>query len=468
LEQLSGLDTAFLYWENASTHMHVGLVSVFDGAALAGAPARPRVIELLEARLHLLPPFRRRLVVPAGGLARAGWVDDPAFSLDDHVFATPLLTALTDDVLVTVAADIMRRPLDRRKPLWEMYVLEGRDDGRVALVTKVHHAAIDGISGVELLANLVDMAPAGRPVPPPETVAASRAPGVVELTRMTAESFARQPLDIARAVGTTVGRIRSARRATGGDEPPARPLFQRAPSTMLTRPISDRRSIALATLPMDDIERVRKMLGGTVNDVVLTVCGAALKAYLARHGDVPSSPLVAAVPVSLRTDEHAGITGNVASIMMVPLATDIDEPRARYGVISANTRAAKQREAQLRAGELASQWLALIGSALGTRLGRYLSTAARAFVDTNHALPCNVVISNIPGPPFTMYAAGMEMTAVYAVGPILDGVPLNITVISYRDTLHVGLMSCPRTVPQVDAFPGLLRATLDELVASCT
>jgi diacylglycerol O-acyltransferase / wax synthase len=467
LDQLSGLDSAFLYWENATTHMHVGLVTVFDGATLGGCAARRRVIELLEARLHLVPPLRRRLVVPAGGLVRAGWVDDPAFSLDDHVFAMPALTALTDDVLVTLAADIMRRPLDRRKPLWEMYVLEGRDDRRVAIITKVHHSAIDGISGIGLFANLVDMTPEGRPVPQTERVTASRAPGAVEIARMAVGSFARQPLDTARVVGETVGRVRSARRAAGTEEPAAGPLLVRAPSTMLSRPISDRRGIALATLPMDDIELVRKLLGGTVNDVVLTVCGTAVKAYLARRGDVPSTPLVAAVPVSLRTEEHAGTTGNVASIMTVSLATDIDEPWVRYGVIRANARASKGREAQLRAGELVSQWLELTRPALGSRLGRYLSTAARALVGSNHSPPCNVVISNIPGPPVTVYMAGMETTAIHPLGPIIDGVPLNITVLSYSDMLHVGIVSCPRTVPDVDELPGLLRAALDELVASC-
>ncbi len=217
---------------------------------------------------------------------------------------------------------------------------------------------------------------------------------------------------------------------------------------------------------MDDVAQVRKVGGGTVNDVVLTVCGAALKAYLARHGYVPTRALVAAMPVSLRTEAHAGRSGNAVSLTMVSLATHIDDPCARHAEIIRNTRLAKERERQLRSGELLSDWVSLIRPVLGMTLGRVVSDAVRTFVGGNRA-PCSVAISNITGPPSRMYMAAMVISAVYPLGPIVDGVPLNITVLSYIDTLHVGFVACPRTIPDLDTFAELLREALDELVLAC-
>jgi diacylglycerol O-acyltransferase / wax synthase len=469
MEPLSGLDAAFLYLESPTNHMHVGVAAVFDGSTLAGGPAFPRVAALVEERLPLIPPFRRRLRRPLGGLLPPVWVNDPGFSLDDHLVALPPLAELGDDTVAAVAAEIMRRPLDRRRPLWAMYVAEGRDDGRVAMIIKVHHAAIDGVSGMELLANLADIGPEGR-LAPSDSPSLPSHREVAATLRSEGEWLATHPLRSARAVATTVSRLRAGRPGPDAcaEEPLGSPPWPpNASRTALTRPIGDHRTVTLTKLPMDDLAQVRKSLGGTINDVVLAMCAGALRLYLGWRGDGGDAPLVAFVPVSLRQPEHTGRTGNVVSAMLVPLATEVDDPRARYDLIVATTRAAKRREAQLRTGELLSEWLSLLGPVVGRGLGRLGSGAMRAAATGQGQLPVNVIISNIPGPPIAMYAAGLPMTAVFPMGPIVDGVPLNITVLSYHDALHVGLVACPRAVPGVDRFTQYLPEAIDELLAMC-
>jgi diacylglycerol O-acyltransferase / wax synthase len=470
MEPLSGLDAAFLYLESPTSHMNVGFVAVLDGSTLAGAPAFPRVAELVEARLPLIPAFRRRLLWPRGGVLPPVWVPDRGFCLHDHLFALPPLAELADDTVAALAADVMRHPLDRRRPLWEMHVVEGREDGRVAIITKVHHAAIDGISGAELLASLVDISPEGRQVAPSHPRRGTPHGEVTAALRSGGEWLATHPLRSAQAVAATVSRLRAARpdpdaleQAPDGSPP----MLPSASRTALTRPIGHRRTVTLTTLPMDDIAQVRKSLGGTVNDVVLATCAGALRSYLAGRGGGADAALAALVPVSLRSAEHAGKAGNVVSAMLVPLVTEVDDPRTRYDRIVANARAAKRREAQLRAGELVSEWVKLLGPAVGNPLGYLGSRTTRALAIAKRQLPINVIISNIPGPPLQMYAAGLPMTGVFPMGPIIDGVPLNITVLSYHDTLHVGLVACPRAVPHVDRFTGYFHQAMDELLGIC-
>ena len=408
MELLNGLDTAFLYLESDTVHYHVGLAAVFEERPQDGPSAYDSVYRLLETRIHLIPPFRRRLALPLGGLLPAAWVDDPNFTLADHVLRVPPFAELSNDTIETFAGEVMGRPLDRGKPLWEIHVLEGRDDRRMAMIAKVHHAAIDGISGIDLLANLVDMvrdAPEVVPPPaedtaeatgPPEIVAAIQAGvGVVTGDAYRATTAIR---DVAQRWWTQWSRL-----ATDLLEDPPAPLLQSTPRTSLTKPVSDRRAISLASLPMDDLKCVQKSLGGTVNDVVLAVAGGALRTYLAAHDETPDAPLVAAVPVSLRSNDHLPTGGNQVSMMFVPLATDVDDARERYEAITAASRAAKRKESDLRPGEITSTMLSLVRPIAGNGLGR---VASRFMATGRPTVPCNVIISNIPGPPFTMYAGG--------------------------------------------------------------
>jgi diacylglycerol O-acyltransferase / wax synthase len=471
MEPLNGLDAAFLHFESPRTHLHVGMAAIFDAASVRPSPAVDRVRALVASRLHLVPPFRRKLAPAMGGWRPLRWVDDDDFDLDDHVFAVPALAALTPETVAAVAAEVMRHPLDRTKPLWELYVLEGHDDARVAIVAKVHHAAIDGVSGLSLLANLVDFAP-DQPAPEAPAVEAPVAgarsaptmPLVWSWFAAIAEDFAHDMERISAAAART-----QAGRAVGVDPPqPAASTGRQlaaAPRTSLTRPISDRRAVAFCTLPMDDLGRVKKSLGGTLNDVVLAVSGGALLDFLRDRGDEFDSPLVAAVPVSLRVGGDDEPSGNLVSAMFVSLATDEPDVEARYRTIVANTVAAKRRELRTRPSALASDVLSLVRPVYARPLGRLV---ARATASGRLPSPCNVVVSNIPGPPLTMYASGMAMSSVYPLGPITDGVPLNVTVLSYRDELHVGLLACPRAVPDLQDLPGRLHTALDALVARCS
>jgi diacylglycerol O-acyltransferase len=218
---------------------------------------------------------------------------------------------------------------------------------------------------------------------------------------------------------------------------------------------------------MSDVELVRKSLGGTVNDVVLAVCAGALRAYLVGRGDDPNAALVASVPMSQRRPEQAGKTGNAVSALLVPLATELDDPRQRYDRIVAHTRTAKEREAQLRSGELLSEWVTLLGPVLSDGLGWLGSRVGRVLAAGQRQLAANVIISNIPGPPLRVYAAGLPLTAAFPLGPIHDGVPLNITVLSYGDSLHVGLLACPGAVPDIDRLARYFPDALNDLCAQC-
>jgi diacylglycerol O-acyltransferase len=469
MEPLNGLDAAFLHFESPRTHLHVGMAAIFDAASVPPSLAVDRVRALVASRLHLIPPFRRKLAPTMGGWRPSRWVDDDDFDLDDHVFAVPALAALTPETVAAVAAEVMRHPLDRTKPLWELYVLEGHDDARVAIVAKVHHAAIDGVSGLSLLANLVDFAP-DQPAPEAPAVEAPVAgarsaptmPPVWSWFAAIAEDFAHDMERLSIAAART-----QPRRAAEVDPPQPASTWRQlaAPRTSLTRPISDRRAVAFCTLPMDDLGRVKKSLGGTLNDVVLAVSGGALLDFLRNRGDEFDSPLVAAVPVSLRVGGDDEPSGNLVSAMFVSLATDEPDLEERYRTIVANTVAAKRRELRTRPGALASDVLSLVRPVYARPLGRLI---ARATASGRLPSPCNVVVSNIPGPPFTVYASGMAMSSVYPLGPITDGMPLNVTVLSYRDELHVGLLACPRALPDLQDLPGRLHAALDALLARCS
>jgi len=468
MERLSGIDTAFLHLESTTMPLHVGVAAIFEGAPRGGGPAVDRMRALVGSRLHLMPPLRRKLAPTMGGLRPLMWMDDDDVALEEHVFAGPALAELTRETVATVASDVMRHRLDRTKPLWEMYVLEGRNDLRVAVVAKVHHAAIDGLSGISLLANLVDLAPDAPAVAAPPTRAvprSARPPGLAAALWARFGAMARDSAGDLRNLGDMLERRQAQRTTAHADDEVAergQRLMSTAPRTSLTRPITSRRAVRFTSLSMDDLRQVKKSLGGTFNDVVLAVCGGAVRDYLLDRDDVLDGALVAGVPVSLRTGDDEPAAGNLLSAMLVNLATDIDDPRERYAAIAANTVAAKRHERHTRPGELTSDALSLIRPLVGRQIGRL---AARLSATGRLALPCNVLVSNIPGPPFRMYADGMAMAAAYPLGPIIDAVPLNITVLSYCDELQIGLLACPRIVPDLDELGIRLQASLDELVA---
>jgi WS/DGAT/MGAT family acyltransferase len=464
------MDAAFLALETETMHLHVGAVMVFDPSSADGAldaPARyfDRLRALVEERIHLVPPFRRRVVRVPFGLNHPVWVEDPHFELDHHLRRASLPAPGGPAELAAFVADLAGRPLDQNSPLWEMHLVEGLESGHVALVPKVHHALFDGASGVEVVASFLDSTPIPRAVPRPvRPWRAEAIPTEAELVASAMSSLVRQPERTAGVLRRTFGVVRDLadrnRRLREEDEivPPPAPF--RAPRTSVNGAISAHRRFAFAQVPLDEIGLVRRAFGGTLNDVVLAAVAGALRRLLADRGDRLEDPAVAMVPMSARLEGDAGVLGNKVSAMLVSLATHIADPVERYTVITAGTRLAKD-QARVVPDELIHGWAQLAFPALSSRIAR-LAGNLRVF---DHVPPLfNVLVSNVAGPDFALWCAGAKLVALYPMGPLVDGVGLNVTVASYDGTLYVGILGCRELVPEVVLFGDHLTDAFGELV----
>jgi|SRR5581483_11213014 len=461
MQRLTGLDATFLYLETPSSHMHVASTCVFDPGTVPGGYSFAKVRDLVADRLPLLPPFRRRLALIPFGLHHPLWIEDPDFDLDYHLRRAALPAPGDLKELAGFAADVCARPLDRSRPLWEMYVVEGLEDGMIGIVTKTHHAAIDGVSGAELTVNLLDVAPEPTPVPAElhDAWKPDRTPSDFELVGHALASLARQPVAAAKAVRRTAEMALNLRRRNRqpGVKPPPAPFS--APRTSLNQTITGHRELALTEVQLDEVKEIKNALGGTVNDVVLAACAGALRRYLEAHGEHPDKPLLAMVPVSVRTEDQKGTMGNRVSSMFVSLATNIDDPVERYHAIQDGTRHAKDQEKAISA-EVLTDWTEFAAPAVAARAARVASNM-RVFDRLSPVF--NVTISNVPGPPFPLYSAGARMLAMYPVGPITDGVGLNMTVMSYMGTMFFGINACPDVVDDVWAIARYVNESIEEM-----
>lgn len=459
MQRLTGLDATFLYMETPSIHMHVASTCIFDPSTVPGGYSFDKVKGLVEERLPLLPPFRRVIKSIPFELHHPLWLEDPNFDLDYHVRRAALPAPGGPQELAEFAAEAMSRPLDRTRPLWEMYVIEGLENGLIATVTKVHHAAIDGVSGAELTVNLLDLQPEPAPVPEPETPwEPDRIPSDMELVGYAISSLLRSPVRGAKAMRRTVETALNIRRRNRQPDITPPPGFFSAPKTSINCSITPWRRFAFTEVSLDDIKMVKNALGGTVNDVVLALCSGALRRYFADRGETLESSLQAMVPISVRTEEQKGAMGNQVSSLLVSLASDIDDPVERLQAITQGTKGAKDQEKAISAATLTSEWAEFAAPALAARAARLYSRTKVA--DRTRPL-FNVTISNVPGPNFPLYSAGARMVAMYPMGPIADGMALNMTVMSYMGSVYFGL------VADRDAMPDLwdLAHHVDEALA---
>jgi diacylglycerol O-acyltransferase len=461
MRQLTGLDAAFLAMETRTVFGHVGSICVLDPSISPEPFTYERTLRLIESRLPLVPPFRRRLVEVPLGLDQPYWIEDPDFDIEFHVRELALPAPGDDRQLAEQAARLHARPLDRSRPLWEIYLIWGLEGGRVALYSKVHHAAIDGVSGNDILSAVLDLSPHGRApsdLPPESAVRTERAPNGLELLTRSAVSLAGHPV---RAVRVGLGLLRSVPALATSPMRPRLPLVDRflrpdgeavlsqpglrAPQLPFNRPITQHRRWAFRTLPLDDVKKIKNATGSTVNDVVMTLCAGALRRWLIDHDALPDGPLIAAVPVSVRTEEQKGKHGNQVSTMLAILPTHLDDPRDRLRTVHEAMRAAKEQHQALPATLLAdvTQFAmpALAGQA--ARLSARLRLVERVNM-------FNLIISNVPGPNVPLYFAGAKLLTYYPLSAISDGQGLNITAMSYQNQLFFGLTACRELVPDVD------------------
>src|SRR6266511_1743855 len=458
MQRLEGMDASFVYLETPAAPMQVAMTCVFDPSTAPDGYSFAKVRELVENRLHLVPPFRRRLVGMPGLLHRPGWIEDPDFNLDLHLRRVRLPAPGGIGELEQFTTKVRSRPLAPSRPPWEMHVVEGLADGMVGAVTKMHHAAIDGVSGAELTANRVDLEP-----DPPAVAAPRRSwtpeppPSRLALARGAAREMLRQPVVagsvLARTARAALRLLRHNRQPE--TTPPPGPFS--APRTCCNGPLTERRHVAFTQIGLDDVQRIKDAAGVTVNDVVLAVCAGALRGHLDDHGQLPDRPLVAAVPVSVRTENEQATMGNQLTAMLVELATTIENPMSRLQAPAASTRAAKAQNSVL-GPETIPQLAGLTPPALLAAMG---ALDSRFHVLGRIPPACNLIVSNFTGPPFPLYCAGAHMVAAYPMGPLGIGTALNVTVQSYLDTLWFGIVTCPDVVlapwTLTDRIPNALR-----------
>jgi diacylglycerol O-acyltransferase len=485
MRQLTSLDTQFLAIESPTTTGHVGGLAVLDpSTAPGGTLTLQDLMGMLRERLHLLPPLRWRLAEVPLGLDRPYWIEDPDFELEFHVRELALAPPGDDEQLAEQVARISSRHLDRSRPLWELYLIHGLPDGHVAVLSKMHHAMIDGMSGAEIMGILFDLAPEGRDFPDgdgaQQEYSGERAPGQVEMLGRGVVGLPLQPLRMLRAapgilphldvapsvlgipgaegISRALSRMRNLANGTRDGDILERPKM-RAPKTTFNGRISPHRRFSFGTLSLPAVKAVKTHFGVTVNDVVVALSTAAIRDWLIAHDELPDEPLLAQIPVSVRTDEERGTYGNKISIMIAPLATDEADPLVRLQRTHEAMKAAKDRHRALPAAAL-QDITTFIPPAINARAAR---VAMQMGTRQGMRPLYNVVISNVPGPPIPLYMAGAQLTHNFPVSVITDGAGLNITVLSYLDELDFGIVADRAQMPDLPRLIDSLRSALAEL-----
>ncbi|MEU4226467.1 wax ester/triacylglycerol synthase family O-acyltransferase [Nonomuraea sp. NPDC026600] len=466
MPQLTALDAQFLHFETATNIANIAGLAILDGDL-----NRADLQALLERRLPYVPALRRKLALVPLGLDHPYWVQEDDLDLDYHVREIGLPPPGDDRQLADQVSRLHARRLDRRRPLWEIYLIHGLSGGRMGLYTKIHHAAVDGIGGADVLAALLDLGPVPAPTPTVAPERDSPPPGSAEMILRGLARLAGNPaqavrfaaramphLDEIPVVSSLPGsRMMSglARKVAGSGQAPDLPSLP-APKTPFSGPVSEHRRFAFVSLPLEEIKQVRKAFGVTVNDVVMAVCAGALRRWLAAHGGIPRQPLVAGVPFSLR---EPGAGGNQVTFMTAPLAVHLDDPVARLQQVRLAMQRIKDRFSLAPA-----RWLRELSESMPAALMGLASRSAFGLVGQT-APPVNVAISNVPGPQFPLYVCGARLLTHYPVSVITDvSGGVNITAFSYDGSLDIGVITDREMVPDAWELADDLRAALDELL----
>jgi WS/DGAT/MGAT family acyltransferase len=460
MQHLSIVDGAFLHLESPEMPMHVGSVALFDPPAGGGEGWYDAVKAHVTSRLHLAPVFTRKLAPMPFDLANPVWIHDDDLDLDYHMRYLVLPKPGTMAQLQALCARLHSSLLDRSRPLWEFYVIEGLADGRLAFYSKVHHAAVDGQAAVALAGSIFDLSPEGRRVKPPRPMRSSRYQlGVAELLGAAATNQVQQLVQFARLVPPLAGAAWvAAKRAWAKRNDSQRvKLASRlkfAPPSPFTTPITNQRSFAAVSLPLQEVKAIGKAHGASINDMVLWLCSTALRSYLDEGRELPAKTLVAGVPISLRAAGDA-TSNNQVSGSLVDLATHVADPAERLAAVMAATRAMKDQMGTF--GDLIPKDFPSLGSPW--LLSGMASLYGRSRL-AHRLRVANVVISNVPGPQVPLYMAGARMVGLYPLSIVVHGIALNITVQSYNAQLCFGLIACRRAVPDVAELARAMESAL--------
>lgn len=460
MQRVSGPDAAFLYGETRSWHMHVSSVLMADPSTAPQGFSIERLRENTAKRIELVPQFRWRVVEVPLGLDNPVFVEDANFDIEYHVRHVAVPSPGGPRQLGELVGDLASYKLDRTRPLWEFWLIEGLDDGQVAVLAKVHHAIIDGVSGADLATVLLDLEPDPPDRPTPIRAHGERVPSGVELLARGAVSNMVMPWRTAQFGAQLVRQGRTFLRFRSGPKPPPAPFS--APRTSFNGRISPNRRFAYTTLPLATMKAVKKAYDVKLNDVVLAVCAGALRRYLGERDELPEQPLVAQVPVSTRTEETKNDVGVQVAAMFASLETHVDDPVERLLAIHAGTRGAKEMQQAMAADKIMNLTDTMSPALVGLAARMY--TGARLEDRTPPVF--NLIISNVPGPPFDLYMAGARITGIYPMGPLLYGSGLNITVMSNATGVDFGVLTCREVVPDPWLIVEGLVESLDELAAA--
>ena len=459
MDRLSGLDASFLYLESGAQLMHVCGVIIVDPATIPGGYDFGEFKQELSRRVSGVAMFNRKLKLVPGGIDFPVWVTDDEFDIDRHVHRLAVPAPGGKRELSEVAGHLAGIPLDRSRPLWEMYVIEGLADGRIAVFSKMHHSSVDGVSGSNMISHLCSLEPDAPPLDAgaEHESAHLRAPSDLELVARGVMATASKPWQLAKLVAPTARTLAStASRARQGTAMAA-PLT--APRTSFNGTITGHRSIAFTDVMLDDIKAIKNAVpGATVNDVVLALSGGALRRYLEGRGELPEASLLASVPVSVHGASKRSGGRNKVSTIFCRLGTDVEDPLDRITEMSVANSHAKDHHKAVPADTL-QEWAEFAAPrtfGLAVRMVSELRLAEKGPVIHN------LVISNVPGPPVPLYFMGARIDALYPLGPVFHGAGLNITVMSNNGRLHIGAIACSELMPRVwdlvDQFPIELEA----------
>jgi diacylglycerol O-acyltransferase / wax synthase len=455
-ERLSGLDASFLHLEDASAHMHVAGVMLFEGSP----PPYDELLETFEQRLPLVPRYRQRLAFVPFGQGRPKWVDDPHLNLRYHVRSTALPSPGTERQLQDLAGRVFSQQLDRDKPLWEVWLVEGLEGDRFAMLSKTHHALVDGISGVDIISVLFDTSPEPAvPTAPGDRWLPRPLPSKAQLLAEALLERATIPTEVARSVRRV---FRGPRRVVGAARDAAVGVgamawagLNPAPKSPYNRPIGSHRRFTWVRASLRDVKGIKDSLGGTVNDVVLATVAGALGRHLRRRGqNTDGLELKAMVPVSVRQDIERGALGNRVAAMMAPLPVWCQEPMARLDIVREELKGLKSSGQAVGAQVLTD----LSGFAPSTILDQASRLAGRQRF-------FNLVVTNVPGPQFPLYLLGRRMLDPFPMVPLAKGQGIGVALLSYDGAINFGIVGDYDLLWDLDDFGDDLRESLAELAA---
>src|SRR4051812_32953655 len=449
-ERLSTLDSLFLELEDRTAHMHVGAVAIFEGPP----PPYRDLLRLIGARLDSVPRYRQRVMFVPGKLGRPVWVDETQFDLEYHLRHTALPSPGGEEELKKLAGRLLSQGLDRDKPLWEMWLVEGMGNGRFAIVSKTHHAMLDGVSGVDLATVLMDTEPSSTPPDEPPAWKPRKAPAVSELLVTSVREQVSHPLKMAReALEPNSEAVKILGQLFSGLKPLLGVVSMgMAPQSPINVPIGPHRRFEMVELSLAEVKEVRAAHGGTVNDVILATVAGALRTWLTERGEPPMADMRAMVPVSMRTQDGRGTFGNQVSAVFCPLPVTEASPLERLR---------KVREAMKGVKEG--------GSALGahalSRLGDFAPPTLLAQASRLQAVTrmFNLVVTNVPGPQFPLYLLGKRMLRCFPQVPLAAQQALGIALLSYDGKIGVGLIGDADAARDLEAFGAAIRKSLNEL-----